>query len=151
MHVQGTETYCAPERSRTADLRKADVWSVGCVLYELFSGGERLFSWRTEQAKFGDLQKIWTGAWEPPRLPAAAAGWQPVVDAALKADPSERCDAAALLRLGNFACAPPCTSPSCQWHRSVRTRTLLQMDRAWHACRPAVGGAVHLAGRTWLA
>ena len=50
--VQGTDAYNAPERSNRSDLRKADVWALGCVLYELFTGGERLFKWMTEQEKY---------------------------------------------------------------------------------------------------
>jgi serine/threonine protein kinase len=101
--VQGTDAYNAPERSNKADMRKADVWALGCVLYELFSGGERLFKWETEQQKFMQLASLYNG-WALPQLPANVAAWQEVVDAMLALDPEERPLPRDVLKMGLFGC-----------------------------------------------
>ena len=103
--MQGTDAYNAPERSNKADMRKADVWAAGCVLYELFSGGRRLFTWETEQQKFVQLASLYSSEWTPPPLPANVAGWQEVVDAMLTVDPILRALPSDVLRMGNFGCA----------------------------------------------
>lgn len=102
--VQGTDAYNAPERSNKADMRKADVWALGCVLYELFSGGERLFQWETEQQRFSQLASMHSG-WVAPQLPANVAVWQEVVDNMLAIDPAQRPLPNDVLRMGVFGCA----------------------------------------------
>jgi serine/threonine protein kinase len=95
-------------------MRKADVWALGCVLFELFSGGQRLFTWQTEQQKFMQLASLYSADWAPPQLPANVAGWQEVVDAMLTVDPALRPLPSDVLRMGNFGCAF-CISRTTVW------------------------------------
>eukprot|EP00892_Ulva_mutabilis_P009799 jgi/Ulvmu1/7191/UM034_0100.1 len=88
--TQGTESYNAPERSNKADMRKADVWAIGCVLYELCTGGQPLFTWHTEREKYMQLAQLYDPSWKPPQVPAYAAGWQEAIDAMLAVDPVKR-------------------------------------------------------------
>lgn len=103
--VQGTDVYNAPERSNKSDMRKVDVWAIGCVLYELCSGGQRLFRWSSEQQKYMQLSQLFSGSWTPPPLPANAAGWQEVIDAMLTVEPALRPLPSDVLKLGIFGCA----------------------------------------------
>ena len=139
--MQGTDAYNAPERSNKADMRKADVWALGCVLYELFSGGKRLCSWANEAEKYRQLAMLWQSGWTPPRLPANMAGWQEPIDAMLVVDPAHRALPAQVLRLGNFRCTlccawQPCCQSSCttSWsagHLDEEQRPALQLAQCW--------------------
>lgn len=100
--MQGTESYNAPERSNTSDMRKADVWAIGCVLYELCTGGRALFRWQTDRDKYMQLAQLYDPNWKPPRVPAYAAGWQEALDAMLAVDPGKRLLPEDVLRLPIF-------------------------------------------------
>lgn len=86
----GTPDYLAPEQARsasTADIR-ADIYSLGCVLYHALTG----------QPPFPDpnvLNTVMRHATEPPRaladfLPDVPTGLQPVINWMLAKDPSQR-------------------------------------------------------------
>ena len=129
--------YSAPERSNKSDMRKVDVWAIGCVLYELCSGGQRLFRWTSEQEKYMQLSQLFSGSWTPPPLPANVAGWQEVVDAMLTVEPALRPLPSDVLRLGIFRCArrgqllhahiPSAYAASC-----VSTPVLFRDDVTWN-------------------
>ena len=55
--TQCTAAYAAPEMGNDADLRKVDVWSLGCIAYELCSGGERVFS-TNEMQKWAQVSSL---------------------------------------------------------------------------------------------
>ncbi len=50
---RGTEIYESPEilMGRPADSRKVDVWALGCIFFELLTGGLALFPGRNECLK----------------------------------------------------------------------------------------------------
>lgn len=85
-------------------MRKADVWAIGCVLYELCTGGQPLFNWKNDREKYMQLARVYDPDWISPRLPAHAAGWQEVIDAMLAVDPSKRLLPEEVLRLPIFEC-----------------------------------------------
>jgi serine/threonine protein kinase len=90
-------------------MRKVDVWAIGCVLYELCTGGKRLFQWQNEQEKYMQLAQLYSGCWSPPAFPPHVAGWQEVVDAMLTVDPALRPLPADVLKLGIFGCVQAST------------------------------------------
>lgn len=102
--MQGTDSYNAPERSNKSDMRKADAWAIGCVVYELCTGGQRLFNWRNDREKYMQLAQLYDPNWVPPRVPAHAAGWQEVIDGLLAVDPMNRLLPEEVLRLPIFEC-----------------------------------------------
>lgn len=111
--------YNAPERSNKSDMRKADVWAIGIVLFELLSG-QRLFTWRTDQQKYMQLAKLYSDNWAPPQLPVHVAGWQEVIDAMLMVDPEQRLLPSDVLKLGIFGCVPTsCTVAMCHTEERV--------------------------------
>jgi len=60
---QCTAAYAAPEMGNGADLRKVDVWALGCIAYELCSGGERVFS-TNEMQKWIQVRCQGLDGWE---------------------------------------------------------------------------------------
>jgi serine/threonine-protein kinase len=87
--LKGKLGYMAPERvsGRPSD-RRADVFAMGIVLWELLAGGERLFKGDAAQA----IQRVRTGPIPP--LSAVAPGTPPGLEAivarALERDPAAR-------------------------------------------------------------
>ena len=84
--VMGTPAYMAPEQFRSASRvdHRADIWAVGCVLYELVAG-RRAFP-------DGDVVKIARCAYPHPKLhrPDALDRWVFAIEAALRAVPDDR-------------------------------------------------------------
>ncbi|MCO4769010.1 MAG: tetratricopeptide repeat protein [Deltaproteobacteria bacterium] len=106
----GTPAYMAPEQVRdthSVDAR-ADVWSLGCVLYELVTG-QRAFG--SEDA-FVLLDAISRAAVPPPHTlaPDAPSRWIEAIGAALQVEPARR--AANCTDLARLWAAPP---PGVAW------------------------------------
>jgi hypothetical protein len=85
----GTPDYVAPEQIQGHKVdRRADVYSLGCVLYEMLTG-------RVAYPKDSDMAKLWAHVTDPPPLPR---GFRPelvkdfddVVARATAKDPTER-------------------------------------------------------------
>jgi predicted ATPase len=86
----GTPAYMAPEQirdARSVDAR-ADLWSLGCVLYELVTGA-RAFDGPDHLEL---LQAVAAGRYTPPEAlnPAAPRRWCRAIAAALAVDPADR-------------------------------------------------------------
>lgn len=94
--VCGTPFYLSPEMcaGRRYDA-KSDVWALGCVLYELCSGGRRAFEAPSLPAA---VMKILKGAYPP----LSAARWSPsargLLDRLLRLEPAGRPTAREILR-----------------------------------------------------
>jgi serine/threonine-protein kinase len=85
----GTPDYVAPEQiqGRNVD-RRADVYSLGCVLFEMLTG-------RVAYAKDSDMAKLWAHVTDPPPLPRTerpqlVQAFDDIVGRATAKDPSER-------------------------------------------------------------
>ena len=90
--IFGTPHYMSPEQghAQPTDAR-SDIYSLGCMLYEMLTG-ERPFTAPSPMAviyKHGNAPR--------PRLPAALAHLQPVLDRMLAVDPADRYQSAAAL------------------------------------------------------
>jgi serine/threonine protein kinase len=85
-------------------MRKADVWAIGCVVYELCTGGEPLFSWGTEREKYMALASVYDASWQSPRLPACSSSWQSVLDAMLAVNSNDRLLPEEILKMEIFEC-----------------------------------------------
>ena len=97
--MHGTVTYMAPEQCRGhAFDRRADVWALGVILYEL-STGARLF-WADNDV--ASLHRVLSGTVPRPRKikPALHADLEEIVMSALAQDPAKRCASAAELAAG---------------------------------------------------
>lgn len=90
----GSVDYMAPEQAQgTAVDARADIYSLGCVLYEMLTG-------RVVFDRDGDLEKLWAHVHDPPpRLPTheVAPGLPDVLDRALAKEPQDRQQSAAEL------------------------------------------------------
>jgi Protein kinase domain len=85
----GTPDYVAPEQiqGHTVD-RRADVYSLGCVLYEMLTG-------HVAYPKDSDMAKLWAHVTDPPPMPSAdrpelIQAFDDVVARATAKDPDER-------------------------------------------------------------
>jgi serine/threonine-protein kinase len=85
----GTPDYVAPEQiqGRNVD-RRADVYSLGCVLFEMLTG-------RVAYAKDSDMAKLWAHVTDPPPLPRTqrphlVEAFDQIVGRATAKDPSDR-------------------------------------------------------------
>ena len=85
----GTPDYVAPEQiqGHTVD-RRADVYSLGCVLYEMLTG-------HVAYPKDSDMAKLWAHVTDPPPMPSAdrpelVQAFDDVVARATAKDPDER-------------------------------------------------------------
>jgi serine/threonine protein kinase len=85
----GTPDYVAPEQiqGHTVD-RRADVYSLGCVLYEMLTG-------HVAYPKDSDMAKLWAHVTDPPPMPRAErpeliADFDQVVGRATAKDPEDR-------------------------------------------------------------
>lgn len=88
--MMGTLRYTAPEQIRdakTADAR-ADVWSIGVVLYEMLSGGVPFES--TSDAAMGALVLVADPIRLSTRLPAVADGLEAIVHRCIERRPEDR-------------------------------------------------------------
>lgn len=99
--VGGSNYYAAPEQLRGDKLDKnADIWSLGVVLYELFTGELPFRPDRTGQQPEADrqdiLRKIKNG-FLPEGIKKIAEPWQGIIRACLQADPKVRAKSVAEL------------------------------------------------------
>ncbi|MDX6656818.1 MAG: hypothetical protein QOH62_1611, partial [Solirubrobacteraceae bacterium] len=85
----GTPDYVAPEQiqGRNVD-RRADVYSLGCVLFEMLTG-------RVAYAKDSDMAKLWAHVTDPPPLPRTqrpqlVEAFDEIVGRATAKDPDDR-------------------------------------------------------------
>jgi hypothetical protein len=85
----GTPDYVAPEQiqGRNVD-RRADVYSLGCVLFEMLTG-------RVAYAKDSDMAKLWAHVTDPPPLPRTerpelVEAFDDIVGRATAKDPEDR-------------------------------------------------------------
>ena len=99
--VQLTTQYSSPERSKTADQRKVDVWSAGCILYE-FCTGVPLMRPKSSENIHGLMVQMYDVNWTTPKLPKCMRRFQGLLDAMLCRDPEQRLLPAELLRLHPF-------------------------------------------------
>jgi hypothetical protein len=85
----GTPDYVAPEQIQGHKVdRRADVYSLGCVLYEMLTG-------HVAYPKQSDMAKLWAHVTDPPPLPRGerpelAGAFDDVVARATAKDPEER-------------------------------------------------------------
>ncbi|XP_049485882.1 serine/threonine-protein kinase ULK4 isoform X6 [Panthera uncia] len=98
--VKGSLTYTAPEILRGTDFTTtSDLWSLGCLLYEMFSGRPPFFS-----ESFSELiEKIFYADPLPPfpkdsSLPKASSDFINLLDGLLQKDPQKRLTWAGLLQ-----------------------------------------------------
>ncbi|KAM7063273.1 serine/threonine-protein kinase ULK4 isoform 3-T3 [Molossus nigricans] len=98
--VKGSLTYTAPEIMKGADFSVAsDLWSLGCLLYEMFSGKPPFFSENVSEL----LEKIVYKDPLPPipkdsSLPKASSDFVNLLDGLLQKDPQKRLTWAGLLQ-----------------------------------------------------
>ena len=85
----GTPDYVAPEQiqGRNVD-RRADVYSLGCVLFEMLTG-------RVAYAKDSDMAKLWAHVSDPPPLPRTVRpqlveAFDDIIGQATAKDPNDR-------------------------------------------------------------
>lgn len=95
--VQLTTEYSSPERSKTADQRKVDVWSAGCILHELCTGVP-LMRPKSFQNIHGLMAQLHDINWTTPKLPQSMRRFQLLMDAMLCRDPEQRLLPVELLR-----------------------------------------------------
>jgi serine/threonine-protein kinase len=85
----GTPDYVAPEQIQGHNVdRRADVYSLGCVLFEMLTG-------RVAYAKGSDMAKLWAHVTDPPPLPRTqrpelVEDFDDVVGRATAKDPEDR-------------------------------------------------------------
>ncbi|MGD8817373.1 MAG: protein kinase, partial [Acidobacteriota bacterium] len=87
--IVGTAAYMSPEQARGQEVdRRADIWSFGCVLYELLTGGSRPFGGDTIADTLASVvggDPDWTA------LPAGTPrGVRPLLRRCLRKDPTDR-------------------------------------------------------------
>ncbi|KAK1332565.1 hypothetical protein QTO34_007248 [Cnephaeus nilssonii] len=98
--IRGSLTYTAPEVVTGADFSVAsDLWSLGCLLYEMFSGKPPFFSESVSEV----IEKIIHKDPSPPipkdpSLPKASPDFMNLLDGLLQKDPQKRLTWAGLLR-----------------------------------------------------
>jgi serine/threonine protein kinase len=98
--ILGTPAYMSPEQiQRGVADNKSDLYALGCVLYEMLTGGQ-LFTGPTEYAVFDKQVKE-----RPPRVPNVPAELDRLIAELLEKDPRDRPDDACALydRLQSFA------------------------------------------------
>ena len=84
----GTPAYMSPEQARgeLAELTPAsDVWALGCVLYEMLSGGRKAFEGATPAAAIGLVLTA-----TPRRLEGVPRRIVDLIDVALQREPAGR-------------------------------------------------------------
>ncbi|MEA2192496.1 MAG: eukaryotic-like serine/threonine-protein kinase, partial [Solirubrobacteraceae bacterium] len=85
----GTPDYVAPEQIQGHKVdRRADVYSLGCVLFEMLTG-------RVAYAKDSDMAKLWAHVTDPPPLPRTVrpelvGAWDDIVARATAKEPAHR-------------------------------------------------------------
>jgi serine/threonine protein kinase/Tfp pilus assembly protein PilF len=87
--VMGTAQYMSPEQARGFEVdARTDIWSLGCVLYEMIAGQQPFHAPTTVDVMSGILSR------EPasllPHLPDESSGYDRVVSRALRKDREER-------------------------------------------------------------
>jgi len=127
--IAGTAAYMSPEQARGEDVdRRADIWSFGCVLYELFTGRRAFAGETVSDTIAGVLER--EPDWEdlPPETPRAA---QRVLRRCLTKDPQHRLHDIADARIeieeaqsdpgGDLpVVAPAVAAQSPLWRRAIR-------------------------------
>ncbi|XP_045435404.1 serine/threonine-protein kinase ULK4 isoform X3 [Pipistrellus kuhlii] len=98
--VRGSLTYTAPEVARGSDFSVAsDLWSLGCLLYEMFAGKPPFFSESVSELVENIVHKNPSPPIpKDPSLPKASPDFMNLLDGLLQKDPQKRLTWADLLR-----------------------------------------------------
>merc|ERR1712062_391665 len=93
----GSPSYMAPEKlgeHKGWQLKKADVWAIGAIAFEMFTG-QRCFGGNSQREIFG---KVLTGQWEWPEDCSPSDLMRDFVRKCLTSDPEERLSATKALQ-----------------------------------------------------
>ena len=148
--IVGTASYMSPEQARGAAIdRRTDIWSFGCVAYELFCG-RRAFEGQTETDTIAAVLRAepdWVAI--PSAVPARI---RDLLRRCLEKDPARRIRDARDLRLTieDLQAAPelPTARPEADRPAPIRRSSLWMMGAALVIVGAALGA---LAGWRWLA